>query len=137
MDKKIRQVETCRFFGLPDRIWSRLRARSLRVLTAHRAVIHYAPPSNPQTELKKQQTAKSVCCFWPARQDLNLRPRESESRALSSCATGRYVFHIIAYFGKIFNHILAKIKNRISIKCRDFKIIKTSGNYKKYFSKKG
>ena len=27
---------------------------------------------------------------WPTRQDLNLRPRESESRALSSCATGRY-----------------------------------------------
>ena len=28
--------------------------------------------------------------FWPARQDSNLRPQESESCALSSCATGRY-----------------------------------------------
>ena len=27
---------------------------------------------------------------WPARKDLNLRPSESESDALSSCATGRY-----------------------------------------------
>ena len=28
--------------------------------------------------------------FWPARKDSNLRPSESESDALSSCATGRY-----------------------------------------------
>ena len=29
--------------------------------------------------------------FWPTRQDLNLRPSESESDALSSCATGRFL----------------------------------------------
>ena len=28
--------------------------------------------------------------FWPTRKDSNLRPSESESDALSSCATGRY-----------------------------------------------
>ena len=28
---------------------------------------------------------------WPARKDSNLRPSESESDALSSCATGRYL----------------------------------------------
>ena len=35
---------------------------------------------------------RQMFCFcWPARQDLNLRPSESESDALSSCATGRYL----------------------------------------------
>ena len=29
--------------------------------------------------------------FWPTRKDLNLRPSESESDALSSCATGRNI----------------------------------------------
>ena len=28
--------------------------------------------------------------FWPTRKDLNLRPQESESCALSNCATGGY-----------------------------------------------
>ena len=32
-----------------------------------------------------------ICAFWYARQDSNLRPCESESHALSSCATGTYL----------------------------------------------
>ena len=31
---------------------------------------------------------------WPTRKDSNLRPSESESDALSSCATGRYEIEI-------------------------------------------
>ena len=46
---------------------------------------------------------------WPARQDLNLRPRESESRALSSCATGRfYTLNIIPHNFRFFNKIVNK-----------------------------
>ena len=38
----------------------------------------------------KKTTPLKRCCFlWPARKDSNLRPSESESDALSSCATGR------------------------------------------------
>ena len=62
--------------------------------------------------------------FWPARQDLNLRPSESESDALSSCATGRYKY-IIAHFCEIFNHILAI--NKKGIKNNKDEIIDSEG----------
>ena len=36
-------------------------------------------------------STRQMCAFfWPARKDSNLRPSESESDALSSCATGRF-----------------------------------------------
>ena len=38
---------------------------------------------------KQKNTMKVFSCFWPTRKDSNLRPSESESDALSSCATGR------------------------------------------------
>ena len=39
--------------------------------------------------IKKFDKSKLVEFFWPTRKDSNLRPSESESDALSSCATGR------------------------------------------------
>ena len=39
---------------------------------------------------KNRQAYAKLVDFWPTRKDLNLRPSESESDALSSCATGRY-----------------------------------------------
>ena len=49
---------------------------------------------------KKKMTDKDfvlVGHLWPARKDSNLRPSESESDALSSCATGRYCLIIILH----------------------------------------
>ena len=40
--------------------------------------------------------------FWPARRDLNPRSSESESAALSSCATSGYVI-ILTFVGTLFN----------------------------------
>ena len=39
---------------------------------------------------KRKLTQKRKLWDWPTRKDSNLRPSESESDALSSCATGRY-----------------------------------------------
>ena len=44
----------------------------------------------------KNSTSRNLSNFWPTRQDSNLRPRESESRALSSCATGRYCMSVLS-----------------------------------------
>ena len=48
--------------------------------------------SEPRTKYreynKKRIPEKRVFFFWRTRQDLNLQPSESESDALSSCATG-------------------------------------------------
>ena len=41
---------------------------------------------------------------WPTRKDSNLRPQESESCALSSCATGSYLV-IIAQIRVFFNYL--------------------------------
>ena len=46
--------------------------------------------SNFVISKNKKTPTRSVFCSWPTRKDLNLRPSESESDALSSCATGRY-----------------------------------------------
>ena len=46
-------------------------------------------------ELRRNYQGRCRCTSlgsWPTRKDLNLRPSESESDALSSCATGRYEF---------------------------------------------
>ena len=44
-----------------------------------------------EVKLKNNRAVLRPIIFWPARQDSNLRPSESESDALSSCATGRYL----------------------------------------------
>ena len=49
---------------------------------------------------KRKKTDKDfvlVGLLWPARKDSNLRPSESESDALSSCATGSYCLIIILH----------------------------------------
>ena len=50
--------------------------------------------------------------FWPTRKDSNLRPSESESDALSSCATGRYFVYlgIIPQSREKCNPFLKKIR---------------------------
>lgn len=45
---------------------------------------------------------------WPARRDLNPRPPESESVALSSCATSGNSNNIIAHPANIFKGEIAK-----------------------------
>ena len=40
---------------------------------------------------KTKSTREGCFLFWPTRKDSNLRPSESESDALSSCATGRNI----------------------------------------------
>ena len=50
--------------------------------------------------IKRKKTDKDfvlVGLLWPARKDSNLRPSESESDALSSCATGSYCLIIILH----------------------------------------
>ena len=60
----------------------------------------------------KKNPSLATWIFWPTRQDSNLRPQESESCALSSCATGRNIIClIISYKNIFFNHILTKFKN--------------------------
>ena len=76
------------FFGLPERIFSRLRARSLR--GSDTTPWCHSLPLRLQILSKKKKSLIATSFFWPARKDLNLRPSESESDALSSCATGRY-----------------------------------------------
>ena len=39
--------------------------------------------------------------LWPARRDLNPRSSESESAALSNCATGGYIFHRLPLMRKL------------------------------------
>ena len=49
------------------------------------------------------QTKRSRCrdlFVWPTRKDSNLRPSESESDALSSCATGRYSVDTLVLYHK-------------------------------------
>ena len=56
-------------------------------------------------------------CFWPARQDSNLRPQESESCALSSCATGSYqLLKYTTFIGRL--QVLSPIFNYFSLTCR-------------------
>ncbi len=53
---------------------------------------------NPWNKRKKTDKDKVlVGHLWPARKDSNLRPSESESDALSSCATGRNIASLLYY----------------------------------------
>ena len=52
--------------------------------------------------LDKKSSFRRTRIFWPARKDSNLRPSESESDALSSCATGRDVSLLILSFFYVF-----------------------------------
>ena len=45
--------------------------------------------------VQKEKAAYATFPFWPARKDSNLRPSESESDALSSCATGRWQHKVL------------------------------------------
>ena len=47
--------------------------------------------SNPTATKIKHQPQGLVFCFWPAQRDSNPRSSESESAALSNCATGRNI----------------------------------------------
>ena len=51
----------------------------------------------------KNSTSRNLSNFWPTRKDSNLRPSESESDALSSCATGRCYRGIIAQLFRFVN----------------------------------
>ena len=57
--------------------------------------------------------------FWPTRKDSNLRPSESESDALSSCATGRYSFHTLLLYHKPFK-IATPFPKKVIVKFRVF-----------------
>ena len=66
---------------------------------------------------KKQTPRKWGVCFWPTRQDSNLRPSESESDALSSCATGRYALYCSTVFckSKPLNAFFSFFAQRLSL----------------------
>ena len=61
----------------------------------------------------KNSTSRNLSNFWPARKDSNLRPSESESDALSSCATGRYRCVRISVADSIIPHFFSEC-NQIS-----------------------
>ena len=70
------------FSGCGRRICSRLRARSGRGLTAHRAVIQHAPVQIllPPNTKKTTRTRKGCALFWLRKKDLNPH-RLSQSQA--------------------------------------------------------
>ena len=87
-----------------DRAASRNYIR-LRRLHTHYVRLH----TNPSDWIKTKGSGIAASfCFWPARTDSNRWPSESESDALSSCATGRYEC-IIPYLMRNFNRILTII----------------------------
>ncbi len=64
---------------------------------------HSAPPLFESFERRSKTEAQvCLCLAWPTRKDSNLRPSESESDALSSCATGRCISSYILSFFIIF-----------------------------------
>ncbi len=44
---------------------------------------------------KEKKQSKDCFFLWPARRDLNPRSSESESAALSNCATGGYILYLL------------------------------------------
>ena len=63
---------------------------------------------------KDRNTAVAVFLFeWSARRDLNSRSPESESVALSSCATGGYITCIILCFFVIIKYSSEKEQHEI------------------------
>ena len=63
---------------------------------------------NPDTVAVSGFFAHIIQGFWPTRADSNRWPSESESDALSSCATGRYYFIILSQKALLVKHILPK-----------------------------
>lgn len=82
--------------SLPDRVTRSARDAALRrYANLHRFRDRFA------TGRPKDRAPHARCpVFWPTRQDSNLRPSESESDALSSCATGRYALYCSTVFPK-------------------------------------
>ena len=71
--------------------------------------------------VKKNTTHEGWCSFWPTRADSNRWPSESESDALSSCATGRYEYYSIIpqhpkkckpFSGKVYGFCLCSIHRK-------------------------
>ena len=71
-----------------------------------------------QIEQKSKTAIEAVLLFWPTRTDLNRWPSESESDALSSCATGRFSctnhYSIFLFGFQAVLEILAEIWDRNS-----------------------
>ena len=84
-------------------------ARSMRE-GRHRLGTH---PSASLGAEKKKDICSQQMSFWYARLDSNQRPSESESDALSNCATGAYVTdalsHILRYYSRVFPRCKALI----------------------------
>ena len=60
----------------------------LTALVSHHAPAYFTRSAGTNFT-EKSHSLLRMAFFWPTRKDLNLRPSESESDALSSCATGR------------------------------------------------
>ena len=71
--------------SVPERVCSQARRYRKRYANLQR----YRARLNFVISKKRESTARVFSRFWPTRKDSNLRPSESESDALSSCATGR------------------------------------------------
>ena len=122
LDRK-KQVFDLLFSGLPDRILNlrlRLRFRNAIFQLIFAQTRQIASDLRGSSSVKTKQKDNEARCtslsFWPARQDSNLRSQESESCALSSCATGSYftciVYHIHIRFSSPsfkFNSIFLKL----------------------------
>ena len=80
-------------FGLPERILNPALAwRGQEAPLKHIFLfVHLALPRifSPSQIGQQKRHPRGVSFYWPTRKDSNLRPSESESDALSSCATGR------------------------------------------------
>ena len=79
--------------------------QTVRIPIRHRGDVvlqgEIAPFASPAKCLKnkvekRKLTQKRKLWDWPTRKDSNLRPSESESDALSSCATGRNIYASIS-----------------------------------------
>ena len=65
------------------------------VSVTRRAIGRFALRFFVMKKAPQHQKGSGAYRIWPTRQDSNLRPQESESCALSSCATGRYIACIL------------------------------------------
>ena len=101
IEKDTRDFDTCSFCtrkrSQPDRV-----TRSARDAAPRRAACEPASLTRQVRVGRAKDRAPHTRCpvFWPTRQDSNLRPSESESDALSSCATGRYALYCSTVFSK-------------------------------------
>ena len=107
----------CCSFGLPERVCSEARRYRKRYANLQRSPQARAR-SNFVIEQRKKWSARLHFFLWPTRKDSNLRPSESESDALSSCATGRDAFVIIAQAGGVCKSFRKKLAPMIRQKVR-------------------